>query len=80
MHGCPWSVLQLAVAGCCGKLAVASRRLPSSAFATGPGPTYIFPCRRSYKSDMESDPFGEKGSVWSFNYFFYNKKLKVKLG
>ncbi|PSC69066.1 Repressor of RNA polymerase III transcription MAF1 [Micractinium conductrix] len=30
----------------------------------------------SYKSDMESDPFGEKGSVWSFNYFFYNKKLK----
>ena len=26
---------------------------------------------------MESDPFGEKGSVWSFNYFFYNKKLKV---
>ena len=31
---------------------------------------------RSYKSDLESDPFGEKGSVWSFNYFFYNKKLK----
>lgn len=30
----------------------------------------------SYKSDLESDPFGEKGSVWSFNYFFYNKKLK----
>ncbi|KAL4457419.1 hypothetical protein ABPG75_012284 [Micractinium tetrahymenae] len=30
----------------------------------------------SYKSDMETDPFGEKGSVWSFNYFFYNKKLK----
>ena len=25
---------------------------------------------------MEGDPFGEKGSVWSFNYFFYNKKLK----
>jgi hypothetical protein len=31
----------------------------------------------SYKSDLEdSDPFGEKGAVWSFNYFFYNKKLK----
>jgi hypothetical protein len=30
----------------------------------------------SYKSDLESDPFGEKGSVWSFNYFFYNQKLK----
>ncbi|KAK2077590.1 hypothetical protein QBZ16_004435 [Prototheca wickerhamii] len=30
----------------------------------------------SYKSDLESDPFGEKGSVWSFNYFFYNRKLK----
>lgn len=31
------------------------------------------PLLRSYKSDMETDPFGEKGSVWSFNYFFYNK-------
>lgn len=30
----------------------------------------------SYKSDLETDPFGEKGSVWSFNYFFYNKKEK----
>lgn len=30
----------------------------------------------SYKSDLETDPFGEKGSVWSFNYFFYNKKKK----
>lgn len=30
----------------------------------------------SYKSDHESDPFGEKGSIWSFNYFFYNRKLK----
>lgn len=33
--------------------------------------TIRLPC--SYKSDMETDPFGEKGSVWSFNYFFYNK-------
>lgn len=31
----------------------------------------------SYKSDdLESDPFGETASVWSFNYFFYNKKMK----
>jgi len=30
----------------------------------------------SYKTDLESDPFGEDGSVWSFNYFFYNRKLK----
>ncbi|KDD74276.1 Maf1 negative regulator of RNA polymerase [Helicosporidium sp. ATCC 50920] len=30
----------------------------------------------SYKSDGESDPFGEKGSIWSFNYFFYNRKRK----
>jgi len=30
----------------------------------------------TYNSDLETDPFGEKGSVWSFNYFFYNKKLK----
>eukprot|EP01117_Protostelium_nocturnum_P014886 TRINITY_DN5714_c0_g1_i1.p1 TRINITY_DN5714_c0_g1~~TRINITY_DN5714_c0_g1_i1.p1 ORF type:complete len:229 (-),score=47.28 TRINITY_DN5714_c0_g1_i1:113-799(-) len=30
----------------------------------------------SYIPDIESDPFGEEGSVWSFNYFFFNKKLK----
>ena len=30
----------------------------------------------SYKSDLENDPFGEKGGVWSFNYFFYNRKQK----
>ncbi|MEW5301393.1 MAG: hypothetical protein WDW36_004254 [Sanguina aurantia] len=29
-----------------------------------------------YKSDLETDPFGEKASIWSFNYFFYNKKMK----
>ena len=27
----------------------------------------------SYQSDLETDPFGEKASIWSFNYFFYNK-------
>mmetsp|Transcript_25876 Transcript_25876/g.65807 ORF Transcript_25876/g.65807 Transcript_25876/m.65807 type:complete len:233 (+) Transcript_25876:140-838(+) len=30
----------------------------------------------SYQSDLETDPFGEKASIWSFNFFFYNKKLK----
>lgn len=30
----------------------------------------------SYKPDFASDPFGEDGCLWSFNYFFYNKKLK----
>ncbi|XP_041103292.1 repressor of RNA polymerase III transcription MAF1 homolog [Polyodon spathula] len=30
----------------------------------------------SYNPDLDSDPFGEDGSLWSFNYFFYNKKLK----
>jgi len=26
--------------------------------------------------DVDSDPYGEEGSIWSFNYFFYNKKRK----
>ncbi|KAL3282861.1 hypothetical protein HHI36_006021 [Cryptolaemus montrouzieri] len=30
----------------------------------------------SYNPDLASDPFGEDGCLWSFNYFFYNKKLK----
>nr|CAG4638697.1 EOG090X0C93 [Cyclestheria hislopi] len=30
----------------------------------------------SYNSDLASDPFGEDGCLWSFNYFFYNRKLK----
>jgi hypothetical protein len=30
----------------------------------------------SYNPDLQSDPFGEDGSLWSFNYFFYNRKLK----
>lgn len=30
----------------------------------------------SYNPDLESDPFGQEGSLWSFNYFFYNKKLR----
>lgn len=30
----------------------------------------------SYNPDLTSDPYGEEGCIWSFNYFFYNKKLK----
>eukprot|EP00914_Ancora_sagittata_P033201 GHVO01066999.1.p1 GENE.GHVO01066999.1~~GHVO01066999.1.p1 ORF type:complete len:246 (-),score=30.45 GHVO01066999.1:427-1164(-) len=30
----------------------------------------------SYNPDLNCDPYGEEGSIWSFNYFFYNKKFK----
>lgn len=30
----------------------------------------------SYNPDMDTDPFGEEGSLWSFNYFFFNKQMK----
>lgn len=30
----------------------------------------------SYNPDLASDPYGEDGCLWSFNYFFYNRKLK----
>ena len=31
----------------------------------------------SFNADSDSDPFNEDGtSVWSFNYFFYNRRLK----
>lgn len=30
----------------------------------------------SYIPDMESDPFSDEGTIWSFNYFFYNRKQK----
>jgi len=30
----------------------------------------------SYNPDMDSDPFGDDGNIWNFNYFFFNKKLK----
>uniref|UniRef100_A0A2R5LEL6 Repressor of RNA polymerase III transcription MAF1 n=1 Tax=Ornithodoros turicata TaxID=34597 RepID=A0A2R5LEL6_9ACAR len=30
----------------------------------------------SYNPDLASDPYGEDGCLWSFNYFFYNKRLK----
>lgn len=30
----------------------------------------------SYSPDTDSDPFAEEGALWSFNYFFFNKKLR----
>ncbi|XP_050225617.1 uncharacterized protein LOC126675083 [Mercurialis annua] len=30
----------------------------------------------SYVPDSDADPFLEKGAIWSFNFFFYNRKLK----
>ncbi|XP_046336988.1 repressor of RNA polymerase III transcription MAF1 homolog [Haliotis cracherodii] len=30
----------------------------------------------SYNPDLASDPYGEEGCIWSFNYFFYNRKMK----
>lgn len=38
--------------------------------------TISHPPLPSYNPDLDSDPFGEDGSLWSFNYFFYNKRLK----
>ncbi|XP_050656918.1 repressor of RNA polymerase III transcription MAF1 homolog isoform X1 [Macaca thibetana thibetana] len=38
--------------------------------------TTCHPVLPSYNPDLDSDPFGEDGSLWSFNYFFYNKRLK----
>ncbi|KAH7516401.1 uncharacterized protein LOC107429362 [Ziziphus jujuba] len=30
----------------------------------------------SYNPDSDVDPFLERGAIWSFNFFFYNRKLK----
>lgn len=30
----------------------------------------------SYNPDSVGDPFIERGAIWSFNFFFYNRKLK----
>ncbi|XP_074603717.1 repressor of RNA polymerase III transcription Maf1 [Brevipalpus obovatus] len=30
----------------------------------------------SYNPDLNSDPYAEDSCLWSFNYFFYNKKFK----
>ena len=30
----------------------------------------------SYKADTEGDPFNDSASLWSFCYFFFNRKLK----
>ncbi|NXL98830.1 MAF1 polymerase, partial [Tyrannus savana] len=39
-------------------------------------PGWECPIPPPYNPDLDSDPFGEDGSLWSFNYFFYNKRLK----
>ncbi|KAG0473592.1 hypothetical protein HPP92_014929 [Vanilla planifolia] len=30
----------------------------------------------SYNPDFDGNPYVEKGAIWSFNFFFYNRKLK----
>uniref|UniRef100_A0A7N2KKF0 Repressor of RNA polymerase III transcription n=1 Tax=Quercus lobata TaxID=97700 RepID=A0A7N2KKF0_QUELO len=30
----------------------------------------------SYNPDSDADPFLERGAIWSFNFFFYHRKLK----
>ncbi|XP_042034659.1 repressor of RNA polymerase III transcription MAF1 homolog [Salvia splendens] len=30
----------------------------------------------SYNPDSDADPFLEKGAIWSYHFFFYNRKLK----
>ncbi|KAI4381484.1 hypothetical protein MLD38_007553 [Melastoma candidum] len=30
----------------------------------------------SYNPTSDADPFSESGSIWSFSFFFYNRKLK----
>ncbi|GAB2280001.1 hypothetical protein Dimus_014638 [Dionaea muscipula] len=30
----------------------------------------------SFSPDSDADPFLEQGTIWSFNFFFYNRKLK----
>ncbi|XP_038995470.1 repressor of RNA polymerase III transcription MAF1 homolog [Hibiscus syriacus] len=30
----------------------------------------------SYNPDSDADPFPERGVIWSFGFFFYNRKLK----
>lgn len=50
---------------------------PSPGVCAIPGASYhLHPTLPSYNPDLDSDPFGEDGSLWSFNYFFYNKRLK----
>ena len=39
-------------------------------------PVYVNFIDCSYNPDLNSDPYGEEGCLWSFNYFFYNKKMK----
>ncbi|GLT91915.1 hypothetical protein SLE2022_097770 [Rubroshorea leprosula] len=34
----------------------------------------------SYNPDYDADPFLENGAIWSFSFFFYNRKLKRVVG
>lgn len=36
----------------------------------------MIPFSLSYRPDGTSDPFSETGIIWSFNFFFYNRKLR----
>uniref|UniRef100_H2YJ02 Repressor of RNA polymerase III transcription MAF1 n=1 Tax=Ciona savignyi TaxID=51511 RepID=H2YJ02_CIOSA len=30
----------------------------------------------SYNPDLDSDPYGDEGCLWSFNFFLYNRRMK----
>ena len=34
------------------------------------------PSLHTHSYNPDTDPFGDDGSLWFFNYFFYNKKMK----
>lgn len=38
--------------------------------------SFIYFVNISYRPDGTSDPFSESGIIWSFNFFFHNKKLR----
>lgn len=38
--------------------------------------SFLLLSSHSYNPDLNSDPFGEEGCLWSFNYFFYNSRKK----
>ena len=38
--------------------------------------TSLSPVSISYRPDGTSDPFSESGIIWSFNFFFHNRKLR----
>ena len=53
------------------------RRLSSVLWSTIDNEIHLEDCNvYSYNPDLMSDPYGNEGSLWSFNFFFYNQKLK----